>query len=44
MSKNTKGRGDEAVNAAEATLNKLKVEGHINDDRYYCYCLIMILI
>ena len=27
-----RGKGDEAVSAAEATLNKLKKEGHLNED------------
>jgi hypothetical protein len=32
MNKNSKGRGEEAVTAAEATLDRLKKDGHINDD------------
>ncbi len=31
--KGARGKGDEAVTAAEATLDRLKKEGHINDDR-----------
>jgi|SanBayMetagenome_1026888.scaffolds.fasta_scaffold409538_1 hypothetical protein len=32
MSKNNKGRGEEAVTAAEATLDRLRKDGHINED------------
>lgn len=32
MNKNSKGRGDEAVTAAEATLDRLKKDGHLSDD------------
>lgn len=27
------GKGDEAVTAAEATLDRLKKDGHLNEDR-----------
>jgi hypothetical protein len=32
--KGGRGKGEEAVSAAEQTLDRLKKEGHLNDDSY----------